>query len=155
MIKLPSEMEHYLDALLSDPALRNVDLSKIYAVLDSKLQLHDKSSVRMAAKLQETRSKNDVCPIFAHICALNALGGKGRRNSIINEFKSYAKQGFPSIEDSNTSRNWSRPSCQASWARTSSALPSVCWLPRRHTCGRCRGKSSGLLRKGTAMRGTY
>lgn len=100
VINQPTEMEYYLDALLGDPALRNVDLSKIYAILDSKLQLHDKSSARMATKLQETRSKNDACPISAHICALNALGGKGRRNSIINEFESYAKQGFPSIEDS-------------------------------------------------------
>lgn len=100
VINQTPEMEYYLDALLGDQTLRNVDLSKIYAILDSKLQLNGKSSVRMAAKLQETRSKNDVCPISAHICALNALGGKGRRNSIINEFESYAKQGFPSIEDS-------------------------------------------------------
>lgn len=56
--------------------------------------------VRMAAKLQETRSQNDNCPISAHICALNALGKKERRKSIINEFESYAEQGFPSIEDS-------------------------------------------------------
>ena len=100
VINRPSEMEDYLDALLGDPAFRNIDLSGIYEILDSKLQLHDKSSVHIAARLQETRGKNDICPISAHICALNALGGKGRRNSIINEFESYARQGFPSTEDS-------------------------------------------------------
>lgn len=99
VIKQPSEMEYYLDALLGDPTFRDIDLSKIYAILDSKLRLNDRSSIRMATKLQETRSRNDVCSISAHICALNALGEKGRRNSILSEFKSYAKQGFPSIED--------------------------------------------------------
>lgn len=99
VIKQPSEMEYYLDALLGDPTFRDIDLSKIYAILDSKLRLNDRSSIRMATKLQETRSRNDVCSISAHICALNALGEKGRRNSILTEFKSYAKQGFPSIED--------------------------------------------------------
>lgn len=95
----PSEMERYLDALLGDPAFRCNNLSGVYAALDSKLQLHDKASIRMAAKLQETRSEKEVCPVSAHISALNALRGKQSRNSLIGEFESYAKQGFPSIED--------------------------------------------------------
>lgn len=98
-ISQPSDMERYLDALLGDSAFRNSDLSGVYAALDSKLQLHDKSSVRMAIKLQETRSGKETCPVSAHISALNTLSGKRSRNSMIGEFESYARQGFPSIDD--------------------------------------------------------
>lgn len=98
-ISQPSDLERYLDALLDDPVFRNSDLSGVYAALDSKLQLHDKSSVRMAAKLQKTRRGKEVCPVSAHIGALNTLSDKRSHNSIIGEFESYAGQGFPSIED--------------------------------------------------------
>lgn len=99
LISQPSDMERYLDAVLSDPALKNNDWSQVYAVLDSKLSLHDKASARMAAKLQETRRGKEVCPVSAHISALNTLSSKRSRNSIIDEFESYYWQGFPSIED--------------------------------------------------------
>lgn len=99
MISQPSDMERYLDAVLSDPAFKNSDWSEVYIALDSKLRLHDKTSVRMATRLQEVRSGKEVCPTSAHISALNTLSSKRSRNSIIDEFESYSKQGFPSIED--------------------------------------------------------
>lgn len=99
MISQPSEMERYLDALLGDTVFKNSDLSGVYVALDSKLQLHDKASVRMAVKLQEARSEKEVCPVSAHISALNALSGKRNHNSMISEFEAYARQGFPSIKD--------------------------------------------------------
>lgn len=98
-ISQPSEMERYLDALLGEPAFKNSDLSGVYVALDSKLQLHDKASMHMAAKLQETRSEKDICLVSAHISALSALSGKRNRNSMTGEFESYTRQGFPSIED--------------------------------------------------------
>lgn len=98
-LKMTAKMEQFLNAVLGDRAFKGRDLSKIYAVLDSKLQVQDKAGVRMAALLQETRNKAANCPISAHICALEALSGRGKRTAIIEEFETYAAQGFPSVED--------------------------------------------------------
>lgn len=99
IMKQPSEMENYLDALIRDPAFRSSNLSSVYVILDSKLQLYDKSSTRIALRLQEMRKGKEVYPVSAHISALNALSGKRNRHSMIDEFKSYARQRFPSIAD--------------------------------------------------------
>jgi len=92
-------MERFLDALLKNPVLEGRDLSAIYAALDSRLRLGDKSGARIAALLQGKRSPGMSYPVSAHICALNTLSGKKVQGSLTKEFKSYAEQGFPAIED--------------------------------------------------------
>ena len=98
-LDMPSKMERFLKAVLNDPAYKGSDLSSIYMELDSKLPLHDKASVQIAFLLQETRNENVNCPVSAHICALNTLSNKGGQAAITKEFTSYAKQGFPRVED--------------------------------------------------------
>ena len=79
--------------------MKGRDLSAIYTAMDSRLRLDDKNSVQVAALLQETRSEKTSCPVSAHICALDALGARKGRGSLADEFESYAKQGFPNVED--------------------------------------------------------
>lgn len=98
-LSVPSDMVRFLEALLKNPMLKGRDLSAIYTAMDSRLRLDDKNSVQVAALLQETRSEKTSCPVSAHICALDALGARKGRGSLADEFESYAKQGFPNVED--------------------------------------------------------
>ena len=98
-LRSPTEVDQFLPALQKALEGRPSDLVSAYQAMDGKLSLLDRHSVPVAITIQQQRPISAICPVSAHIYALEALADKRVRPQLLAVLASLTSQRFPSIED--------------------------------------------------------
>lgn len=93
------EMERFLNWVLSNKELSELDLSSTVRTIDQKILLSDKTAERLAAIVQSCKPEGVSLVNSAHLYALGALEKKRQTNEKLQQLKKCAAQGFPSVED--------------------------------------------------------
>lgn len=80
-LRRPAELDEMIRLLDRIPDLSAIVQAEIFALLDQKLSLTDKSSLAIAKTIQERLPYGAACPKSAHLIALDVLGDKKQRAS--------------------------------------------------------------------------
>jgi len=92
------EMIHLLDRV---SGLSAIDHAEIYAILDNKLSMTEKSSITLAKAISERLPRGAACPKSAHLIALDVLGDKKQRAQFTETFNKLIPQGFLSVQNAD------------------------------------------------------
>ena len=97
-LRTPAEVEQFVASAKQALAGSEPDLVAAFQAADQKLSLLDKQSVPAAIAIQQERPAAAICPVSAHIYALDALGDRRARGSLFDILSALAIQRFPSID---------------------------------------------------------
>ena len=93
------DKERFIDWILSKREFQGIDLSIVFKTIDKNLSVSDKTTGRIAFKIQNNISDDVVCVNSAHICVLEYLYGRRQKGDQVYHLNKMISQGFPSIED--------------------------------------------------------
>lgn len=93
------DMAGFLDWILSNRELKEIDLTSVIRIFDKNIVLSDKYVGKLAYRIQNCKPEGVACINSAHIYALDALDDRKQANGLIPLLNSMISQGFPSIKD--------------------------------------------------------
>lgn len=93
------DMARFLDWILSNRELKEIDLTSVIRIFDKNIVLSDKYVGKLAYRIQNCKPEGVACINSAHIYALDALDDRKQANGLIPLLNSMISQGFPSIKD--------------------------------------------------------
>jgi ATP-dependent Lon protease len=96
-----AEIDEMIRLLDRVTGLSAVDQAEIYAILDQKLSLTEKSGITIAKAISERMPHGTACPKSAHIIALDVLSDKKQRASFTEVYNELIPQGFPSVKNAD------------------------------------------------------
>ena len=95
------DMDRFLDWVLSNRELKEIDLTSTIKILDENIVISDKAAGKLASKIQSCKPDSIACINSAHKYALDALDDRRLMNGLIPLLDNMVTQGFPSLKDEN------------------------------------------------------
>jgi hypothetical protein len=100
-ISKAAEIDEMIILLDSITDLTAASQGEIYAILDQKLSMTEKRSLKLAKAISDRMPPGSACPKSAHLIALDALGDKNQRGRLTQIYSQLAPKGFPSLKNAD------------------------------------------------------
>jgi len=89
----------FLEMIKKFDCLKEDDIKFIYEEIDKKLRLNDRDSTKLSEYLMENKPNKAHCNISLHICALEVISNKSKKEKLKDIIEKYVKEGFPNLKN--------------------------------------------------------